>query len=348
MSRDHLADFILDLSGFEEGKFRGEGQFGRVFDAVERATGRVYAVKHIKVPLAGDVDAQRTFIRELQILAANEHPGTLRLRGFRFSDDPHRGPTIVTEVMENGALSEVLKSERKAALAFTATQKSVTIFGIVAAMAYCHAQGIVHRDLKPENVFMTADFEPVVADFGISRHCTGDARQTGNLGTPLFMAPELFGDAEAYGFPVDVYAFAVTLYALFAAPVDFTDGRPARNAQQVIVKVMRGVRFVRKPQIPDYHWGVITACWDTAPERRPTFWELLRRWRDTHEYVLDGADRAAVLAYEARVYRAVGPPRVVEVGDRLLTRDENQRAVARAERLLAHPMRTRPMLAAQT
>jgi hypothetical protein len=90
---------LLDLSHFEERRFLGEWQFGRVCSGVEKSTGREVAIKHLKVPLSPDVLDQRSFIRKPFI-------------GFNISKDPNTGQIIVTDLMPNGSLCDALTAER--------------------------------------------------------------------------------------------------------------------------------------------------------------------------------------------------------------------------------------------
>ena len=80
-------------------------------------------------------------------------------------------------------------------------------------MLYLHSVGIIHRDIKPANILigrkaMTAK----IADFGISRIANVDGTMT-IKGTLLYQAPEVSRE-ERYGFPADVYSFAITMYEL--------------------------------------------------------------------------------------------------------------------------------------
>jgi serine/threonine protein kinase len=89
------------------------------------------------------------------------------------------------------------------------------------AVDYLHEKDIIHRDLKPQNFvvkFPTADWDTAetphglfaqvyVTDFGISKFLDGgltEARTT--IGTPIYMAPELDGEDESYGLPVDIFS----------------------------------------------------------------------------------------------------------------------------------------------
>jgi hypothetical protein len=76
--------------------------------------------------------------------------------------------------------------------------------------------------------------------------------------------------------------------------------------------MVRGQRYIRKPDIPKYHWEVIERCWAQDPKARPTFQALLEEFHNRHDYILPGADRSAVLQYENGVYSRVGAPKPKE------------------------------------
>ncbi|MFZ1396572.1 MAG: BREX system ATP-binding domain-containing protein, partial [Candidatus Promineifilaceae bacterium] len=92
---------------------------------------------------------------------------------------------------------------------------------LLQALAYLHRRGVLHRDLKPDNV-LVAEGSVRLLDFGLS---ASDTMSSESIGTPLYLAPELFEDAS-HSTAADLYAVGVILYQLFTGvhpfvPFDF-------------------------------------------------------------------------------------------------------------------------------
>ena len=86
------------------------------------------------------------------------------------------------------------------------------------AVAFLHKNMIIHRDIKPENILLDEDFNPVLADFTLSKIFNGPSRKgthTGKVATATYRAPEIVAK-KSYGFPADAWSLGVVLYELFS------------------------------------------------------------------------------------------------------------------------------------
>ena len=81
------------------------------------------------------------------------------------------------------------------------------------ALAAVHGAGLLHRDLKARNVLREEGGRIVLMDFGTGRAMGGTDTSDDLAGTPLYLAPELFGGAKPSAV-TDIYSLGVLLYHL--------------------------------------------------------------------------------------------------------------------------------------
>ncbi|KAK8845711.1 phosphopyruvate hydratase [Tritrichomonas musculus] len=170
-------------------------------------------------------------------------------------------------------------------------------------MRYLHENGIAHRDLKPENILIDSYLYPHVSDFGLSK-CFPDSLTksykltiSGQIGTPLYMAPELLtDDSDHHGPGIDVYAFSLIAYEIL------TGKRPYYELGQVsiypfIQKVVRGYRPKFEKCINEKMRDLISKCWSQKVEERPSFEEIYEKLTTDFSYFEDSFDREEVQHY---------------------------------------------------
>ena len=109
------------------------------------------------------------------------------------------------EFVEGNTLYTILKSGKmsKKAACRIAIQ-------ICDALSFLHSMGIIHRDIKPENIIIKDDGTAVLIDFSIARLMSNHDKDTQQLGTPGYAAPEQFGIFQS-GCSTDIYSLGVLM-----------------------------------------------------------------------------------------------------------------------------------------
>src|SRR5256714_3829273 len=101
------------------------------------------------------------------------------------------------------------------------------------ALQYVHEQQIIHRDVKPANLICGENGVTLV-DFGVATQLTTTDTGTVGIGTPRFMAPEVFAGGMASP-RSDVFSLAATVWTLITGepPVYADDTKLAEQFPEV-------------------------------------------------------------------------------------------------------------------
>jgi hypothetical protein len=199
----------------------GTGGMAEVYRARDTRLGRDIALKVVNETLVRDPDLLRRFEQEARVAGSLNHPNLVSV----FDVGDHDGsPYLVTELLQGESLRAKLMRGRIPVL--TALDWAAQM---ARGLAAAHARGIVHRDVKPDNLFVSADGQVKLLDFGIAKLSQGqpagphglnegtlqpDATAPGSvLGTPGYMSPE-----QVRGDPVDartdLFAVGAVLYEM--------------------------------------------------------------------------------------------------------------------------------------
>lgn len=260
-----------ELGAYSLGRLIGKGGMGEVFEADHRHLRRRTAVKILRAP-RGDPNAVARFEREVQLCAQLTHPNTIAIYDYGATEDGDlyyvmeyvEGLDLVELVQEHGPLPD-------ARAAWLLAQAA-------GSLHEAHQRGLVHRDVKAGNLMVCqrggeADVVKVL-DFGLARTVESGRTQltTENtiLGTPTYMAPELFDEGDKAGPATDIYALGVTGYFLLAGGVPFGSDTLASLVIQHARKAVPPLsQAAGRPVAPELE-RLILACLAKDPAERPT------------------------------------------------------------------------------
>ncbi|KAI1340480.1 cmgc/cdk/pitslre protein kinase [Xylariaceae sp. FL0016] len=184
-----------------------EGAYGWVARAKEISTGKVVALKRLKIDAGDRVGLPETGLREIQILKDCSHRNVVALREVVVGDD-------TTSRVENIFLVlEFLEHDLKSVLEdmpepFLASEVKTLLRQLAAGVAYLHDEWVLHRDLKTSNLLLNNRGQLKIADFGMARY-VGDPpppHLTQLVVTLWYRAPELLLGTKTYGSAVDMWS----------------------------------------------------------------------------------------------------------------------------------------------
>jgi serine/threonine protein kinase len=200
------------------------GAFGVVKLLEDPSTCDQIAAQFFDSETAQASDRSSAFFREIDALVLLTHPCVLRIVGYCLATQ--RFPAqIATEFAAGGSLREALPT-------LDGTGKAIVIVGIVIGMKFIHSRGVIHRDLRPANILLDERGHPKIGDLGSSRFCDLRMTMTSGVGTRLYTAPEMYGDAD-YTAAVDVYSFALIVYEVLVGKSVFPpDGGTGHSVQE--------------------------------------------------------------------------------------------------------------------
>mmetsp|Transcript_44368 Transcript_44368/g.100078 ORF Transcript_44368/g.100078 Transcript_44368/m.100078 type:complete len:460 (+) Transcript_44368:120-1499(+) len=187
----------------------GEGGYGVVVMATNKATGAVRAVKKISKKRVRNLKGLR---QEIEVMKMTDHPNIVKL--YETYEDSAR-IYLVMECCEGGELfDKVLDAKR-----FDERQTAICMRQLLRATRYLHDMQMVHRDIKPENLIFVkkkpVDRTPMkLIDFGLAQKVEPGVTLTSQKGSQYYIAPEVL--KRSYGLECDLWSCGVVMFILLS------------------------------------------------------------------------------------------------------------------------------------
>lgn len=203
------------------GRVLGEGSFGQVRIAEHRAAGIKCAVKLIPKHKVHEFQILKDLMMgELQILEDTSHPNILQLYELLHDDNFYY---IISEFVRFGELFDFISKRSESNMgALTEYETKTIVRQLFYALNYMHKLGMVHRDIKPENILIDNPdkLQIKLTDFGFARYFKEKDKMDDQLGSPIYMPPEIVRK-QNYNEKVDVWSTGVVTFVMLSGLIPF-------------------------------------------------------------------------------------------------------------------------------
>ncbi|CAF4411594.1 unnamed protein product, partial [Rotaria sp. Silwood2] len=152
---------VFRANELDFGPIIGQGFYGIARTVTLRKTGQIMVMKETKT---FDKEAQKIFVKEVQILKRLKHPNVLNFMGLLLDKDNQM--CFLVDYIAGGTLKNIIHD---LSIPLTWLHRLRYAKDIAAGMEYLHSCNIIHRDLNSSNCLVKSDGQVVVADFGLSR-----------------------------------------------------------------------------------------------------------------------------------------------------------------------------------
>ncbi len=271
----HSKDAVNRIGRFRIIRELGRGTIGCVYLGHDPVIDRDVAIKtflpSMSAPERKRIEEQ--FINEARASGRLNHTNIITI----YEAYSEGGTTyIAMEYLQGTELHRLLAAKHK----FPASDVASIIYRLAGALDFAHRHDVVHRDIKPSNIFLLADNQPKLMDFGIARAPNRVADEYANsndapftlyckenlLGTPNYMSPE-----QATYSPVDhrtdIYSLGAVMYEMLTGCRPFM----AENVEKLLEKIAhRAPKAPHEinPEVPEGLSAIVMKAMQKRPEKR--------------------------------------------------------------------------------
>lgn len=219
------------------GRFRevlGKGAMKTVYRAFDEVLGMEVAWSQVKLhDVFRSPDQLQKLYSEVHLLKNLDHESIIKFY-TSWVDPDRRTFNFITELFTSGTLREYRRKYQRVHMGAIKNWARQILKGL--AYLHSHDPPVIHRDLKCDNLFVNGHLAQVkIGDLGLAAVLRGSQHAHSVIGTPEFMAPELY--EEDYDELVDIYSFGMCLLEMLTSEYPYSE---CSNPAQIYKKVTSG------------------------------------------------------------------------------------------------------------
>ncbi|XP_054819218.1 probable serine/threonine-protein kinase WNK11 [Prosopis cineraria] len=252
------------------GELLGSGAVKKVYRAFDQEEGIEVAWNQVKLRNFSDEPAMvERLYSEVRLLRSLTNKNIIALYNF-WRDDERNTLNFITEVCTSGNLREYRKKHKHVSMKALKKWSKQILKGL--NYMHTHEPCIIHRDLNCSNIFVNGNTGQVkIGDLGLAAIVGKNHSAHSILGTPEFMAPELYD--ENYTELVDIYSFGMCVLEMVTMEIPYSE---CDNVARIYKKVSSGVRPQALNKVMDSEVKAFIERCLAQPRARPSAAQLLR------------------------------------------------------------------------
>ena len=270
-----MYDFISSKGIDPENEFDlielvGQGNYGRVYKAMHKKTGKIYSAKIAYIEKTNEVES---FKKEINILSQCNNQYIVHYFGSYIKGHQI---WIILEFCDGGSLYELIKI-----LPRNLNEEEIAsiVCMILKGLIFLHENKKIHRDIKTENILLTHEGIAKLADFGVSTQLMHSfSKKITKIGTPFYMSPEVILQNK-YDYKCDIWSLGITTIEMAEGEPPFAKVKGYWVLKKIITHPPKGLKNKEKwsSEFNDF----VEKCLIYEPEKRPSAKELLQ-----HPFIL--------------------------------------------------------------
>ncbi|KAJ0246143.1 serine/threonine-protein kinase WNK11 [Hirschfeldia incana] len=248
----------------------GSGAVKKVYRAFDQEEGIEVAWNQVKLRCFSDDTAMlERLYSEVRLLKSLKNTNIISLYKV-WRDEKSNTLNFITEICTSGNLREYRKKHRHVSMKALKKWSKQILKGLV--YLHTHDPCIIHRDLNCSNVFVNGNIGQVkIGDLGLAAIVGKNHLAHSILGTPEFMAPELY--EEKYTELVDVYSYGMCVLELVSLEIPYSE---CDSVAKIYRKVISGVKPEALSKVKDVEAKAFIEKCIAEKKVRPSAAELLR------------------------------------------------------------------------
>lgn len=210
----------------------GSGAYGKVYSAIEKATGNPLVLK--VCPLGED---RNYYLQnEIQINSELNHIGIPKFYGYFCETEKEEDTSVIIvlvvlvfELILGDNLHTLITGKNEEdrplpGIVFPESDVKQILRSLLDILEYIHSRGVIHRDVKLENILLVREGFTIqrvyLIDYGLAEYKNPDLFDF--VGTLYYISPEMIA-GQCYDEKVDIWALGVVLVELLTGHTPFND-----------------------------------------------------------------------------------------------------------------------------